>query len=129
MKVYVKSLAALLAVGLFASTSVLAQPYRDNRRPPPGHVPPPPPPAQRVDHYTPPPPPAAHRPNRPWREGQKFHRSPKYKYYDVSTRDRKRYGLQPPPRGYRYMRAGDDILLIAIGTSIITNIIYDAVRH
>jgi Ni/Co efflux regulator RcnB len=35
------------------------------------------------------------------------------------------YYLAPPPRNYRYVRVGSDILLIAIGTGLIVNALYD----
>jgi len=35
------------------------------------------------------------------------------------------YHLAPPPRHHRYVRVGNDILLIAIGTGLIVNALYD----
>jgi Ni/Co efflux regulator RcnB len=35
------------------------------------------------------------------------------------------YDLAPPPRNHRYVRVGSDILLIAIGTGLIVNALYD----
>jgi Ni/Co efflux regulator RcnB len=44
-------------------------------------------------------------------------------YYEVASPQR--YKLAPPPRGHRYVRVGNDILLMAIGTGIIANAIYN----
>jgi len=35
------------------------------------------------------------------------------------------YHLAPPPRNHRYVRVGNDILLLAIGTGLIVNALYD----
>jgi Ni/Co efflux regulator RcnB len=35
------------------------------------------------------------------------------------------YHLAPPPRNYRYVRVGNDILMLAIGTGLIVNALYD----
>jgi Ni/Co efflux regulator RcnB len=44
-------------------------------------------------------------------------------YHEVSTPYL--YNLAPPPPNYRYARVGSDILLIAIGTGLIVNALYD----
>jgi Ni/Co efflux regulator RcnB len=44
-------------------------------------------------------------------------------YHDVSSPHL--YGLAPPPRNHRYVRVGTDILLLAIGTGMIVNALYD----
>ena len=46
---------------------------------------------------------------------------PPYRGYYV--RDPYAYGLGPPPRGYRYVHAGRDIVLIAIATGLIANVL------
>jgi Ni/Co efflux regulator RcnB len=61
-------------------------------------------------------------PGRPWRMGEVLSRM--VIYYDVPLR---RYNLAPPPRGYRYVRVGNDILLIAIRSGLIVNVLYDVV--
>lgn len=35
------------------------------------------------------------------------------------------YGLRPAPRGYRYVHAGNDIVLTAIATGLIASVLYD----
>ncbi len=37
--------------------------------------------------------------------------------------DHKRYGLSAPPRGYQYVRVGNDVALTAITTGIVTSVI------
>lgn len=63
-----------------------------------------------------------HRPGRSWRMGEVLSRM--VIYYDVPLG---RYNLAPPPRGYRYVRVGNDILLIAIRSGLIVNVLYDVV--
>lgn len=46
-----------------------------------------------------------------------------YRHYYV--RDPYVYGLRPAPRGYRYVHAGDDIVLMAIATGLIASVLYD----
>jgi len=43
-------------------------------------------------------------------------------YHDVAPHV---YHLAPPPRNHRYVRVGNDILLLAIGTGLIVNALYD----
>ena len=40
-------------------------------------------------------------------------------------RDPYAYGLDPAPRGYRYVHANDDIVMIAIATGLIASVLYD----
>lgn len=56
-----------------------------------------------------------------WQRGH--HLPPAYRHYYV--RDPYVYGLRPPPRGYRYVHAGDDIVLMAIATGLIASVLYD----
>ena len=37
--------------------------------------------------------------------------------------DYRRYRLRPPPRGYHWVRAGDDYVLAAIATGLILDVI------
>ena len=46
---------------------------------------------------------------------------PAYRSYYV--RDPYVYGLRPAPRGYRYVHAGNDILLISIATGLIASVL------
>lgn len=97
-----------LAIALPAATPALAQhrdDHRDNRGP------------------------AAHGPARPgkpqmgnpFRKGQRFEarRAPNYRVVDYRQYRR----LGPPPRGYHWVRSGNDALLVAIGTGVIASVI------
>ncbi|WP_172448475.1 RcnB family protein [Caulobacter mirabilis] len=54
-----------------------------------------------------------------WRRGDRL--PDRYRYgYAVDYRD---YRLAPPPRGYEYRRAGDDVVLAAIATGIIASVL------
>lgn len=56
-----------------------------------------------------------------WRTGAYL--PPAYRSYYV--RDPYFYGLRPAPRGYRYVHAGNDILLIAVATGLIASVLND----
>ena len=47
------------------------------------------------------------------------------RYRDHYVRDPYTYGLGPAPRGYRYVHAGDDIVMIAIATGLIASVLSD----
>lgn len=112
--------------------------------PPPPHRTAPPPPPPPPHHAAPPPPPpyhATHGPatyrkvaplprrsysshqqaGRSWKMGRKLPR--RTVYHEVSAPET--YYLAPPPRNHRYVRVGNDILLLAIGTGLIVNALYD----
>ncbi len=54
-----------------------------------------------------------------WRSGAYLPAA--YRTYYV--RDPGFYGLRPAPRGYRYVHAGNDIVLIAVATGLITSVL------
>ena len=54
-----------------------------------------------------------------WRRGAYL--PPGYAGYYIT--DYGRYGLRPPPRGYRWSRSGDDFLLTAVATGLIFDIV------
>lgn len=58
---------------------------------------------------------------RSWRYGE---RMPAY-YLDrrYVVNDYHRYGLRPPPRGYHYVRSGNDVVLAAVAGGLITAVI------
>jgi Ni/Co efflux regulator RcnB len=83
----------------------------------------PPPPIHQVDHR-PPPPRVVHIDKRSnWRKGRKLSR--KVVYHDVAPERLRYYSLPDAPRGHRYVRVANDILLIAIGTGLIVDAIQD----
>jgi Ni/Co efflux regulator RcnB len=51
-----------------------------------------------------------------WVRGYRY-AGPRYVVYDYGS-----YRLRPPPRGYRWVRADNDFLLIAIATGVILDI-------
>lgn len=58
---------------------------------------------------------------RSWSYGQRmpsYYRSNQY-----VVRDYGRYGLRQPPRGYQYVRSGNDVVLTAVATGLITAVI------
>ncbi|NIJ35703.1 Ni/Co efflux regulator RcnB [Sphingopyxis panaciterrae] len=63
---------------------------------------------------------------RKWRRGDRFDR--RYAR-DYQTIDYRRYrGLRPPPRGYHYVRSGNDAVLIAITSGIVAAVVANAIR-
>lgn len=56
-----------------------------------------------------------------WRRGHVL--PPAYRGYYV--RDPYYYGLRPAPRGYRWVHANNDILLVALATGIIAEVVFD----
>jgi Ni/Co efflux regulator RcnB len=46
-----------------------------------------------------------------------------HNYRTYYVRDPYAYGLRPAPRGYRYVHAGNDIVLIAIATGLIASVL------
>lgn len=57
----------------------------------------------------------------PFRQGQRFdaHRAPHYTVVDY----RRYHRLKAPPRGYHWVRSGNDALLVAIGTGLIASVV------
>lgn len=58
---------------------------------------------------------------RQWAYGQRmpsYYRSNAY-----VVRDYNRYGLRQPPHGYQYVRSGNDVVLAAVATGLITAVI------
>lgn len=58
---------------------------------------------------------------RQWTYGQRmpsYYRSNQY-----VVRDYGRYGLRQPPSGYQYVRSGNDVVLAAVATGLITAVI------
>ncbi|MBB3989370.1 RcnB family protein [Croceicoccus naphthovorans] len=65
---------------------------------------------------------AAHK----WRKGERFDRRYARDYRVVSYRDYR--GLRAPPRGYHYVRSGNDVLLVGITSGIIGAVIGNMIR-
>lgn len=58
---------------------------------------------------------------RQWSYGQRMPVQYRDSRYIVS--DYGRYGLRQPPRGYHYVRSGNDVVLTAVATGLITAVI------
>lgn len=63
---------------------------------------------------------------RKWRRGERF--DPRYAPRYAQIDYRRHRGLRPPPRGYRYVRSGNDAVLVGITTGIVAAVIANAVR-
>jgi Ni/Co efflux regulator RcnB len=66
-------------------------------------------------------PPRGYQAGHQWRRGEKLPTSYRGKTYVV---DHRRYGLSAPPRGYQYVRVGNDVVLAAVATGVISSVIY-----
>lgn len=63
---------------------------------------------------------------RSWRKGERFDRRYAQNYQVI---DYHRYrGLRAPPRGYHYVRSGNDAVLVAISSGVIAAVLANAIR-
>ncbi|HEU0044634.1 RcnB family protein [Sphingomonas sp.] len=65
---------------------------------------------------------------RAWRKGQRFDRRYAQNYREIDYRTYRGRGLYAPPRGHRWVRSGNDAVLIAIGSGLIGAVIGNAIR-
>ncbi|MCH4545842.1 RcnB family protein [Rhizobium changzhiense] len=56
-----------------------------------------------------------------WKRGYRVNASERRRFSNVN--DYRRYRLAPPPRGYRWVRADNDYLLIGVTSGIISSVI------
>ncbi|MBB3590432.1 Ni/Co efflux regulator RcnB [Rhizobium sp. BK529] len=56
-----------------------------------------------------------------WSKGYRMSAAERGRYGEV--RDYRRYRLAPPPRGYHWVKADNDYLLVGVATGLITSII------
>ena len=56
-----------------------------------------------------------------WSKGYRMSAAERGRYGEV--RDYRRYHLAPPPRGYHWVKADNDYLLVGVATGLITSII------
>ncbi|WP_404334899.1 RcnB family protein [Sphingomonas sp. MMS12-HWE2-04] len=61
-----------------------------------------------------------------WRKGERFDRKRADHYAVVDYR--KYRGLRTPPRGYHWVRSGNDAVLVAISSGVIASVIANAIR-
>ena len=59
-----------------------------------------------------------------WRRGERFDARYARNYRQVDYRQVR--GLRAPPRGYQYVRSGNDAVLIAVGTGLIAAVLAGA---
>lgn len=104
MKKFVAAIAAIAMIAPIASVPALAAPKKDNH-------------GQHV---------SAVAKGNPFRKGQKFdsRRAPNYRVVDY----RSYRTLKAPPRGHRYVRSGNDILLVRTDNNLITSIFAGLIR-
>jgi len=64
--------------------------------------------------------------HRNWQRGQRFDRryAPNYQVIAVP----RTYRLRPAPRGYHWVRSGNDAVLIGITTGIVASVLANAIR-
>ena len=93
-----------------------APPNYHHQAPPPGYPPQGHPPQGYPPQGHPPPgyPPAGYR----WHRGERFYGPPPVVIHNYGY-----YRLAPPPRGYYWVRSGDQFLMVAIASGIIVSII------
>ncbi len=103
-----KIILAALAASMLATPALAAQHQRYQ------------PPARTVVVHQP-----APQQYRNWRKGQRFDQRYARNYQEV---DYRHYRLRPPPRGYHYVRSGNDVVLVALATGIIASIFANAIR-
>ncbi|MET0360899.1 MAG: RcnB family protein [Sphingobium sp.] len=101
-----KIVTAILAASI-VSGPVLAAPHHDDHRPG----------AKKM---------VVHQPQyRSWHKGERFDRHHARNYRVIEAR---RYRLKEPPRGYRWVRSGNDAVLIGITSGIVSAVIANAIR-
>lgn len=110
-----KFIIAALAASIVA-TPVMAAPYQNHGNNDRGRV------EQRNDHR------ADQRQNqyRRWNKGERFD-ARRAQNYRVITNYRS-YHLREAPRGYRWVRSGNDAVLIGITSGIIASVLANAIR-
>jgi len=65
---------------------------------------------------------------RTWRKGQRFDRRYAQNYRQIDYRAYRGRGLYAPPRGYHWVRSGNDAVLVAVASGLIRAVIGGAIR-
>ena len=65
---------------------------------------------------------------RSWRKGQRFDRRYAQNYTTVDYRRYRNRGVYAPPRGYHWVRSGNDAVLVGITSGLIGAVIGGAIR-
>jgi Ni/Co efflux regulator RcnB len=63
---------------------------------------------------------------RNWRRGERFDRRYAQNYRQIDYRQYR--GLRAPPRGYHYVRSGNDAVLVGITSGLIAAVVAGAIR-
>lgn len=63
---------------------------------------------------------------RNWRKGERFDRRYAQNYRQIDYRQYR--GLRAPPRGYHYVRSGNDAVLVGITSGLIAAVVAGAIR-
>jgi Ni/Co efflux regulator RcnB len=63
---------------------------------------------------------------RAWHKGDRFDRRYARDYREIDYRQYR--GLRAPPRGYRYVRSGNDAVLVGITSGVIAAVVAGAIR-
>ena len=63
---------------------------------------------------------------RNWRRGERFDRHYAQNYRQIDYRQYR--GLRAPPRGYHYVRSGNDAVLVGITSGLIAAVVAGAIR-
>ncbi|KQS04932.1 hypothetical protein ASG11_12290 [Sphingomonas sp. Leaf357] len=63
---------------------------------------------------------------RNWRKGERFDRRYAQNYRQIDYRQYR--GLRAPPRGYHYVRSGNDAVLVGITSGLIAAVVTGAIR-
>ncbi|MEG3122454.1 RcnB family protein [Sphingomonas sp. GB1N7] len=64
--------------------------------------------------------------HRNWRKGERFDRRYAQNYRQIDYRQYR--GLRAPPRGYHYVRSGNDAVLVGITSGLIAAVVAGAIR-
>ena len=65
---------------------------------------------------------------RGWRQGERFDRSRAQNYRELDYRQYRGRHLYAPPRGYHWVRSGNDAVLVAVSSGIIGAVLAGALR-
>ncbi|KQM57013.1 MULTISPECIES: RcnB family protein [unclassified Sphingomonas] len=64
-----------------------------------------------------------------WQRGQRFDRNRAPNYRQIDYRAYRQRGVYSPPRGYQWVRSGNDAVLIAIASGVIGAVIGGAIAN
>ncbi|WP_242117386.1 RcnB family protein [Sphingomonas lacusdianchii] len=64
-----------------------------------------------------------------WQRGQKFDRNRAANYRVIDYRSYRQRGVYAPPRGYQWVRSGNDAILVAIASGLIGAVIGGAIAN